>query len=149
MFNIRKIFCSLALGLVVVANGASAADTPKVPSGTVRFNEMQYAVILGGGEGEGVLTYKNKDYPFKISGASLGLNVGVSKVSASGEVYDLDDISKFDGMYNSYESGIAFGAGVGGNVMKNENGVIMRVKSTSEGFQLNLSAAGMKVELKK
>jgi hypothetical protein len=41
------------------------------------------------------------------------------------------------------------GGGVGGSVLKNENGVIMRLTSTSQGIQLNLSASGVTVKLDK
>ena len=50
---------------------ASAADAPKKPSGTVSINETQFALIVGGSTGGGVLTYQGKKYPFKISGMSL------------------------------------------------------------------------------
>ena len=96
-----------------------------------------------------MLTFQGKKYPFKISGMSLGANVGVSKLAASGEVYDLAELSKFPGTFTKLESSITLGGGVGGTVLKNENGVIMRLTSTSEGLQLNLSASGVTVKLDK
>lgn len=149
MTGIRKILSVLILGLALLGFGAIAADAPKKPSGTVSINETQFALILGGSTGGGVLTYEGKKYPFKISGMSLGANVGVSKLSAVGEVYDLKEISKFPGTFTKLESSITLGGGVGGTVLKNENGVIMRLTSTSEGLQLNLSASGVTVKLDK
>jgi hypothetical protein len=137
------------LGLAIFSFGASAADAPKKPSGTVSINETQFALIIGGSTGGGVLTYQGKQYPFKLSGMSLGANVGVSKLSASGEVYDLSDISKFSGTFTKLESSITLGGGVGGTILRNENGVIMRLTSTSQGLQLNLSASGVTVRLDK
>ncbi len=139
----------MILALAIFSFGASAADAPKKPSGTVSINETQFALIIGGSTGGGVLTYQGKKYPFKIGGMSLGANVGVSKLSASGEVYDLSNISKFPGTFTKLESSITLGGGVGGTVLKNENGVIMRLTSTSEGLQLNLSASGVTVKLDK
>jgi hypothetical protein len=149
MTSIRKILSFLILGLAIFSFGASAADAPKKPSGTVSINETQFALIIGGTTGGGVLTYQGKQYPFKLSGMSLGANVGVSKLSASGEVYDLSDISKFSGTFTKLESSITLGGGVGGTILRNENGVIMRLSSTSQGLQLNLSASGVTVKLDK
>ena len=149
MISIRKAIASLILSLGILSLGASAADAPKKPSGTVSINETQFALIIGGSTGGGVLTYQGKKYPFKIGGVSLGANVGVSKLAATGEVYDLPEISKFPGTFTKLESSITLGGGVGGTVLKNENGVIMRLTSTSEGLQLNLSASGVTVKLDK
>ena len=147
MINIRKVLSFLILSLGLIGFSAGAADAPKVPSGTVSISETQFALIVGGSTGGGVLTYQGKKYPFKIGGMSLGANVGVSKLSASGEVYDLTDISKFPGTFTKLESSITLGGGMGGTVLRNENGVIMRLTSTSEGLQLNLSASGVTVKL--
>ena len=149
MKNIRKVLSLLILSLGILSFGAGAADASKVPSGTVSISETQFALIVGGSTGGGVLTYQGKKYPFKIGGMSLGANVGVSKLSASGEVYDLTDISKFPGTFTKLESSITLGGGMGGTVLRNENGVIMRLTSTSEGLQLNLSASGVTVKLDK
>ncbi len=149
MLNIRKLFCFLILGLAVFNTGAFAADSPNRLSGTVEISERQFAIIIGGSTGTGVLDYKGTKYPFKISGLSVGLNVGVSGSSAAGDVYNLDDISKFAGTFSKYESSATFGGGVGSILLQNENGVIMRLSSTTQGFQLNLSASGVAVELEK
>ncbi len=149
MISIRKFLSLLILGLAVFSFGASAADAPKKPSGTVSINETQFALIVGGSTGGGILTYQGKKYPFKIGGMSLGANVGASKLAATGEVYDLTDVSKFPGTFTKLESSITLGGGVGGTVLKNENGVIMRLTSTSEGLQFNLSASGVTVKLDK
>lgn len=145
--TIRQVFSVLFLGLALVGIGAYAADAPKVPSGSVNITETQFALIVGGSRGNGVLNYQGKAYPFKISGMSLGANVGVSKVSLAGEVYDMPDPSKFSGTFTKLESSITLGGGVGGTILKNQNGVIMRLTSTSEGVQLNLSSSGVTVKL--
>ena len=144
---VRKFLSILFLGLAFVSFGASAADVPKVPAGTVNITETQFALIVGGSRGAGVLNYQGKNYPFKMSGMSVGANVGISKVSLAGEVYDMADISKFSGTFTKLESSITLGGGVGGTILKNQNGVIMRLTSTSEGVQLNLSSSGVTVKL--
>lgn len=147
MTSIRKFFALLVLSLGFLSVGAYAADAAKVPSGTVSITETQFALIVGGSRGSGVLTYQGKTYPFKISGMSVGVNVGISKVSLAGEVYDMADPSKLSGTFTKLESSITLGGGVGGTILKNQNGVIMRLTSTSEGVQLNLSSSGVTVKL--
>ncbi len=126
---------------------ALAADAKK-PSGTVSIDETQFAFILGGSVGGGMLTFHGKEYPFKIGGITAGANVGVSKMGATGEVYDLKDISKFPGIYTKLDVGIALGGGVGGLRLKNENGVIMRLESRTQGLQLNVrSSSGITITM--
>lgn len=154
MKSFLKIFFSVifaAISLTAFSQEAGTPDKspPKQPSATVRFNETQYALILSGSSGTGILTYKNKDYPFKLSGMSFGANVGVSKLAATGEVYDLTDVTKFAGTYSKIESGISLGLGTSGSVLKNEHGVIMNLTSTGEGLQINLSAGDVKIEFLK
>ena len=147
MTSIRKFFALLVLSLGILSAGASAADAAKVPSATVNITETQFALIVGGSRGSGVLTYQGTAYPFKISGMSVGANVGISKVSLAGEVYDMANPSNFSGTFTKLESSITLGGGVGGTILKNQNGVIMRLTSTSEGVQLNLSSSGVTVKL--
>ena len=104
---------------------------------------------MGGSVGGGTLTFQGKEYPFKIGGLTAGANVGISKMSAAGEVYELKEISKFPGTYTQLDASITLGGGVGGLQLKNENGVIMRLESRTQGLQLNVgSASGISVTMK-
>jgi hypothetical protein len=126
---------------------ASAAD--KKPDGTVTIDETQVALLVGGSMGGGKLTYQGKTYDFKLGGLTAGANVGISKMQAAGEVYDLKDISKFPGTYTKLDASATAGGGVGALHLKNQNGVIMKLTSRSQGVQLNVgSASGVKVEMK-
>ena len=148
MMNIRKITGPVLLAtMLLMGSLALAADTKK-PSGTVAIDETQFAFILGGSVGGGKLMFEGQEYPFKIGGLTVGANVGVSKMSAAGEVYDLTDISQFPGTYTKLDASIALGGGVGGLRLKNENGVLMRLESRTQGLQLNVvSASGIKVTM--
>jgi len=137
-----KFFLAVIITLVAFQAGAEE----KVPSGTVEIEEKEFALIIGGGWGKGNLQFQGGDYPFKISGLKVG-GLGVSKVSAVGEVYDLFDLAQFPGTYVAGDYGITLGGGVGGVVMKNENNVYMRVKSTSEGIAVSLGASGVTVKM--
>ncbi len=150
MLNYRKMTSAVLLtAAMVMGSLALAADTAKKPSGKVTIDETQFGFILGGSAGGGELTFKGKKYPFKIGGLSVGANVGVSRMSAVGEVYDLKSVSKFPGTYTKLDASVALGGGVGGLQMKNENGVIMRLESRTQGLQFNLGVSGVTVTMEK
>ncbi len=148
MFKIGKTVGFVALAAMLVAGLALAGDAKK-PSGTVTIDETQFGFIVGGSTGGGTLAFKGKEYPFKLGGLSLGANVGVSKMSATGEVYDLKKVSDFPGIYTKLDASVAAGGGVGGLHLKNENGVIMRLESRTKGLQLNLGMSGVTVTMQK
>ncbi len=150
MLNYRKMTSAVLLtAAMAMGSLALAADAAKKPSGKVTIDETQFGFILGGSAGGGELTFKGKQYPFKIGGLSVGANVGVSRMSAVGEVYDLKNISKFPGTYTKLDASVALGGGVGGLQMKNENGVIMRLESRTQGLQFNLGVSGVTVTMEK
>lgn len=146
--TIRSFLTAAALGLAFATSSVHAAE-PKKQVGEVSINETQFGFIIGGSVGGGELNFQGKKYAFKIGGLSLGANIGVSKVSAVGGVYDLTDISKFPGTYVKLDGTVALGGGVGNMTLKNEHGVIMTLKGTTEGLQLNAGASGVQVTLEK
>lgn len=144
----RKMTGGVLLAATLLVGGLALAEDAKKPSGTVVIDETQIAFILGGSVGGGQLTFHGKEYPFKVGGLTAGAYVGVSKMSAAGEVYDLAEISKFPGTYTKLEASITLGGGIGGLRLKNEHGVIMRLESRTQGLQLNVgSASGIKVTM--
>ena len=136
----------LLLALIITLAAFQAGAQEKLPSGTIEIEEKEFALIIGGSFGKGNLQFEGNDYPFKISGLKVG-GLGVSKVSAVGEVYDLFDVEQFPGTYVAGDYGITLGGGVGGVVMKNENNVYMRIRSTSEGIAVSLGASGVTVKM--
>ena len=146
MLTTQKLIPSLIL-LAIFASTHVIAGQAKEPSGTVSIDETQFGLIIGGSTGGGVLTFDGKEHKFKIGGLSLG-TVGVSKVGAAGEVYDLIDISKFEGTYTNLEANIALAGGVGGLKLKNQHGVIMRLTAKTQGIQLKIGIDGLKVSMK-
>ena len=144
-----KAIGAFAIAISLLGASLTFAADAKKPDGTVSISETQFAVIVGGTVGGGKLTYQGKEYDFKIGGLTAGANVGVTKMSAAGEVYDLKDVSKFAGMYTKLDVSATAGGGVGALHLKNENGVVMKLTSRSKGLQLNVgSASGVKVEMK-
>jgi hypothetical protein len=128
------------LGLVFAAE--------KKPDATLKLSEGQVGVGIGWSWGKGVLTYKGEDYPFKVKGLSVG-DVGVTKAEAVGEVYNLKKLSDFNGNYTSAAAQGTLGGGAGVSAMKNQNGVVLQLKSTTQGVNIKLAAEGVKLTLEK
>ena len=108
-----RSIAKLALISFIVLIGSAAAGEKKVPSGYVEINETQFALIMGGSVGGGSLRFKGNRYDFKTSGLKVG-SIGVAKVAAVGEVYDLRRVSDFPCTYAKASADIALGGGVGG-----------------------------------
>ncbi|MFZ1641250.1 MAG: DUF1134 domain-containing protein [Candidatus Contendobacter sp.] len=150
MKNYRNIIGGVLLSATLLAgNLALAAEVSKQPVGKVSIAEKQFGLLLGGSTGGGTLTFHGKKYPFKLKGLSAGLNVGISRMSAAGEVYDMKKVSQFPGTYTKLEASVALGGGVGGLRLQNENGVIMNLRSRTKGLDLNLgNVTGLTVTMK-
>lgn len=145
----RRTALAFAIAATLAAASVAIAADGKKPDGTVTIDETQVALLVGGSMGGGKLEYQGKTYAFKIGGITAGANVGVSKMQATGEVYDLKDVAKFPGTYTKLDVGATAGGGVGALHLKNQHGVVMKLASRTQGAQLNVgSASGVKVEMK-
>ena len=116
------------------------------PVGQIKIDDTQVSFIVGGSWGKGVLSYKGVDYQFKIKGLKVGA-IGVAKVSAVGNVYNMSSLSKFSGTYVAGQAGVALAGGVGGSVLENQNKVYIRLGSTQKGAALNFGVDGITIEL--
>lgn len=138
----------LVLVMVVVLSGLAMAAEEKKPDATLKLTEGQVGVGIGWSWGKGVLTYKGKDYHFKVEGLSVG-DVGITKAEAEGKVYNLKKRTDFSGKYVSAaaEATVAVGAGV--VAMKNEKGVVIHLLPKTQGVNLKLAGEGVKLTLEK
>lgn len=147
MIGASKYYVVALVIFLLSVGGTVAIAGEEKPSGTVSIETKAVAVGVGFSWGEGVLTFQGKEYPFKIKGLSV-IDIGISSVSAHGEVYHLKNIADFTGTFSAAEAGIAVGGGAGAQVMKNQNGVVMQLTSRKAGVQLKLAPEGLKVEMK-
>ena len=136
----------LMAGLLLTTVGASSAQEGQ-PSGKVALASKSVAVGVGVSWGDGTLTYHGKKYSFSVNGLSV-IDLGISKVTAQGEVFNLKKVSDFSGNYVAAEAGATAGGGGGAVAMRNQHGVVMKLTSTSQGVQLTLAGKGVDVKLK-
>ncbi len=147
MKNIKSNFLCFVIMAAVVLFTSSAMASDAKPSGTVTIDTKSIALGIGVQWGSGVLTFQGKEYPFKVNGLSV-VDIGISGVSAVGDVYHLNKIEDFAGTFTAADAGVAVGGGVGAVAMKNQNKVVMKLTSTQKGLKLKLAAEGMKVQMK-
>ncbi|HXJ33058.1 MAG TPA: DUF1134 domain-containing protein [Candidatus Eisenbacteria bacterium] len=144
MRRMTKLMTIVALGLAV---GLAHAKS-KAPDATLRLSEGSVAAGIGFSWGSGTLTYKGKHYPISVSGLSVG-DVGVTKIEATGKVYNLKKLSDFDGNYTAVAAGAAIGGGGSVAAMRNQNGVEVDLVSTTQGVKVTLGGAGVDLKIKK
>lgn len=144
MNKVKKIGLLLVIsGLIAgVAQAAPAADA------TIRFSGGSVAAGIGWSWGKGTLTYKGKDYPVSVKGLSLG-KLGITGVTATGEVVNLKKLQDFDGNYTGVGAGITLAGGRSAVTIKNQNGVRVRVISTTRGADLTVGMGGVDLRIKK
>ena len=122
----------------------------RVPAGLVKLNFKSVGAVVGSSSGDGVLSYQGKDYPFTISGFSLG-DVGSSNFEGAGKVYDLKNLNDFAGNYSAAQATFAVGGGQSELSMSNGKGVTIIVlanQGKESGTRLSLGPSGVTLKLK-
>ncbi len=127
-----------------LATGALAADLKK--SGSVDIEQYQVAFIGSGNLGGGTLSYQGKTYKFTIGGLGVG-GFGVSKITATGNVYNMKDLADFEGAYGQARTGFA-AADMGGGTLwlENQKGVYMKLATKREGLALSLGGDAVYID---
>ena len=135
-----------ALSLALTA--AFAEEKEKKPDATIKLSAGSVAAGIGVNWGSGTLTHAGKDYPIDVKGLSVG-DVGVSKIEATGKVYNLKSLADFDGNYTAVGAGATVGGGGGVATMRNQNGVTVDLVATTQGVKFALGGGGVDMKVKK
>jgi hypothetical protein len=144
----NKILLSLALAaFLLLAVSPGRAQGPYYPIGSVSIDMMNIGAGVGFSSGSGVLMYEGKRLLFKIDGLSVG-NLGISSISAVGNVYNMSTVSQFPGNYAAVGAGITLAGGVAGLKMQNQSGVIINLYAVQQGVQLNIGPQGFSISMK-
>jgi len=102
--------------------------------------------ILSGDFGHGTLAYNNKVYKFKIKGMGA-LGYGVQKLSGVGHVYHLNNIADFPGSYSEARAGLTVAKGEGVLYIRNDNGVVIELRTHADGVALSVGVSGITIEM--
>jgi len=144
----RLLLSVLVLVMALSLFGLVFAKEDEKADATLKLSEGQVGLGIGWSWGKGVLTFKGKDHPFKVKGLSVG-DVGITSADATGNVYHLKKLSDFNGTYTSAAAEGTIGGGAGVTTMKNQNGVVINLKATTQGVNIKLAGEGVKLTLEK
>jgi hypothetical protein len=129
--------------LAVLALLALVPATPSFAqvSGEVRVKIVKAGLLVGGGAGTGVLTYRGRTYPFRVTGLSLGVTAGASFGRLEGRASGIREVGDFAGSYSSVGGGAALIGGINGVQLRNDKGVTIVLQGPKAGleFAANLS----------
>jgi hypothetical protein len=150
MNNLKKI-AILLLVVAVMTGFTQAASHHSHADATLRLSGGSFALGIGFRWGSGTLSYKGKDYPVKVNGLSIG-KVGMTGVSAIGEVFNLKHLQDFNGHYNvgaEGTRGVTIAKGKAGTLMTNQAGVIVRLAATQTGLDVNATGGGVDMQIQR
>jgi hypothetical protein len=140
----RFVMAAVAVGALVAAlAGVSSAQAKKA---TLTLSDGSVAAGIGFSWGKGTLAYAGKTYPVKVEGLSVG-EVGVTRATAKGTVSNLTKLDDFSGNYVAVGGGATAAGGADVAVMRNQNGVVIELQSTTQGASLKLGAEGLRLTL--
>jgi hypothetical protein len=134
----------IALLAVLLPATSSFAQAP----GYVRLQFVKAGLMVGAGGGRGVLTYRGRDYPFIVSGLSLGVTAGASVSRLEGRASGIRQVSDFAGTYSSVGGGGAFVGGIGGVRLENDKGVVIALRGPRAGMEFAANNGKISISLK-
>jgi hypothetical protein len=147
--NLRKVLvlAVAALCLVaVVSVSAQQQEKPLSPIGFINFEYTNVAAGIGVSWGKGWLAFEGKNYPIKVEGLGIAA-VGISKVNAVGNVYNLKQAADIAGTYGALGGGIAIAGGVKGVLAKNNKGVVIDLVASQKGVSINIGGGGFTIKM--
>jgi hypothetical protein len=133
--------------LLLIASCASMTQAPSTPpSATVRIREWSAAYYGSAAAGKGTLYYQGQRHRFTISGLGAG-GMGAQKITATGKVYNLNNLSSFSGTYRGISRGLTLIEGQMHAKLQNGNGVTMYLAAQTEGVASSMGAQAFQVQL--
>ena len=144
-------YCAVAL-LIYPVTGLTPANAQTSDGPSVQIEATSFMIGIGGQGGDGQLYLPNLGtncvYRFNISGFGAGIQVGVSRISASGPVKNLTKVEDFRGTYRSAQGEATLVVGRGGMSLKNNaNNVSLDLASQTTGIALGTSAQGLTIDM--
>ena len=144
--------CSATALLIYLATGPAPSNAQTTDGPSVQIESTSFMVGIGGQGGDGQLFLPNLGtncvYPFNISGFGAGLQVGVSRISASGPVNNLTKVEDLEGTYSSTQGEATLVAGRGSMSLKNNaNNVTLGLASQTTGIALGVSGQGLTINM--
>jgi hypothetical protein len=141
--SVRLTFLALVAFLTLAAPSHAQA-----PSAQIRIDYVSGGFIIGGAGGNGVLTYKGKQYPLGVGGLSIGLTIGLVRARFRGDVYNLRNLADIEGTYTASDAGYALIRGRKASTLRNSRGVVLVLYGRQVGVEATLDVSGVQINLK-
>ncbi len=133
--------------IFLIAGCASMTQAPSTPpAATVRIQEWSAAYYGSAAAGKGTLYYNGQRHHFTISGVGVG-GAGGQKISATGKVYNLNNLRDFSGTYRGVSRGLTLIEGKMHAKLTNGNGVVMYLAGETEGLASSMGVQAFEVSL--
>ncbi len=136
----------MVLMAVLVAGAGAALAQDARPDARLEFSSTSFGLLFGFSQGQGTLEFQGRRYPFSVSGIKVA-TVGVTRVSALGQVYRLRELADFTGRYVAVEGAFTLGQGGGNAILRNEKGVTLYLQNVQQGIELTLGGGGISIAL--
>ncbi len=127
---------------------ASLATPSQAEIGALRVVFTKGGFIVGVGGGQGVLTFRGRNYPFTVSGMSVGFTIGASTTKFVGRALNLRSPGDLAGSYVAGGAGGAIAAGAGGVQLQNANGVILQLSGPRVGAEVSAAVGGVTITMR-
>ena len=136
----------LAVSLLGVSRMALAQK--RMPDATASITLTSLSFTGGIEWGKGELSFKGKNYTFKVKGLKAGA-IGIKRDSVNARIYNLKKAKDLGGTFLVGEAAATIAGGGSARVMKNQNGVEMHLFSVTMGADFTLGAKGLTIRMDK
>lgn len=147
----RRLIAVLPFLAAPPASAQRRARPDPNPDAFVEIEQVRVGVLaVGTSIGGGRLRFRGEEHRFSVRGIEFGA-VGVSSLSARGEVFGLRRLEDFTGRYAEEVVPRYRGDGVAGpetRWLRNAAGVELRLRTDRSGGQFRFNDAGVTIELR-
>jgi hypothetical protein len=133
------------IGILTGAVGFSTSSRAEIGQVAVVFTKGGF--IVGVGSGQGVLSFRGRQYRFTVSGMSVGFTIGASTSKFVGKAINLRSPGDLAGTYAVGGAGGALAAGAGGVQLQNANGVILQLSGPRIGVEASAAVGGVTIRM--
>ena len=142
---IRTMNFGVAVLMAPIMLAGMSSDS-NAATGSVRIKIAKVGFFLGAAGGSGTLTFHGERYRLRIRGVSAG-TIGAAGANLAGTASNLRAAADIAGTYSAVSTGVAVAAGAKTAVLRNSNGVILKLQGKQVGLEASISLAGLTISM--
>ena len=140
--------CSVLLFASCATKKSRDRNAPTGPvTATVTIEGGQAAYWASTGGGRGTINFQGQSHNFSITGVGAG-GTGAQKISATGDVYNLNSLSDFAGVYTVIRTGLTVIKGKVYARLTNDEGVVIYITARTTGLASAIGTSKVLIRLK-